>query len=116
VERDRPHRDHQRSPIGRAARTTAPAEHPTRGSRSRGWSGIITYLSAQAVGEKFGRRFQRGGDLPLYDIAEPDFEVESYLRYQAEAFAARFDANAYLYISRALTYFDLARTYGHGSL
>ncbi|HEV2009909.1 MAG TPA: homoserine O-acetyltransferase, partial [Candidatus Limnocylindria bacterium] len=43
-------------------------------------------------------------------------EVESYLRYQADAFAARFDANAYLYISRALTYFDLARSYGGGSL
>lgn len=78
--------------------------------------GHITYLSAQAVREKFGRRFQRGGDVPLYDLVEPDFEVESYLRYQADAFAARFDANAYLYISRALTYFDLARTHGGGSL
>lgn len=89
---------------------------PDAGIKVARMVGHITYLSAQAVGEKFGRRFQRGGDLPLYDIAEPDFEVESYLRYQAEAFAARFDANAYLYISRALTYFDLARTYGHGSL
>ena len=78
--------------------------------------GHITYLSAQAVREKFGRRFQRGGDEPLYELAAPDFEVESYLRYQADAFAARFDANAYLYISRALTYFDLGRTYGRGSL
>jgi len=78
--------------------------------------GHITYLSAQAVREKFGRRFQRGGDEPLYALAAPDFAVESYLRYQADAFAARFDANSYLYISRALTYFDLARTYGGGSL
>src|SRR5207244_6742491 len=78
--------------------------------------GHSTYLSAHALHEKFGRRFQRGGDDPLYDLAAPDFEVESYLRYQAEAFAARFDANAYLYISRALTYFDLARTYGQRSL
>jgi len=89
---------------------------PDAGIKIARMVGHITYLSAQAVREKFGRRFQRGGDEPLYELATPDFEVESYLRYQAEAFAARFDANAYLYISRALTYFDLARTYGQGSL
>ena len=89
---------------------------PDAGIKVARMVGHITYLSAQAVREKFGRRFQRGGDEPLYDLAAPDFEVESYLRYQADAFAARFDANAYLYISRALTYFDLARTYGRGSL
>ena len=89
---------------------------PTAGIKIARMVGHITYLSAQAVREKFGRRFQRGGDEPLYELAAADFEVESYLRYQADAFAARFDANAYLYISRALTYFDLARTYGRGSL
>jgi homoserine O-acetyltransferase len=89
---------------------------PDAGLKVARMVGHITYLSAQAVREKFGRRFQRGGDEPLYDLVAPDFEVESYLRYQAESFAARFDANAYLYISRALTYFDLARTYGEGSL
>jgi len=89
---------------------------PDAGIRIARMVGHITYLSAAAVGEKFDRRFQRGGDTPLYDLVEPDFEVESYLRYQADSFAARFDANAYLYISRALTYFDLARTYGGGSL
>jgi homoserine O-acetyltransferase len=89
---------------------------PDAGIKVARMVGHITYLSAQAVREKFGRRFQRGGDEPLYELAAPDFEVESYLRYQADAFAARFDANAYLYISRALTYFDLARTYGRGSL
>ena len=89
---------------------------PDAGLKVARMVGHITYLSAHAVREKFGRRFQRGGDEPLYDLAGPDFEVESYLRYQADAFAARFDANAYLYISRALTYFDLARTYGQGSL
>ena len=89
---------------------------PDAGIKIARMVGHITYLSAGAVREKFGRRFQRGGDEPLYELATPDFEVESYLRYQAEAFAARFDANAYLYISRALTYFDLARTYGQGSL
>ena len=89
---------------------------PDAGIKVARMVGHITYLSAQAVREKFGRRFQRGGDEPLYDLSSPDFEVESYLRYQAETFAARFDANAYLYISRALTYFDLARSYGGGSL
>lgn len=89
---------------------------PDAGIKIARMVGHITYLSAHAVREKFGRRFQRGGGEPLYDLTAPDFEVESYLRYQAEAFAARFDANAYLYISRALTYFDLARTYGQGSL
>jgi homoserine O-acetyltransferase len=89
---------------------------PDAGLKVARMVGHITYLSAHAVREKFSRRFQRGGDEPLYDLAGPDFEVESYLRYQADAFAARFDANAYLYISRALTYFDLARTYGQGSL
>jgi homoserine O-acetyltransferase len=89
---------------------------PDAGIKVARMVGHITYLSAHALREKFGRRFQRGGDEPLYDLAAPDFEVESYLRYQADAFAARFDANAYLVISRALTYFDLARTYGRGSL
>jgi homoserine O-acetyltransferase len=89
---------------------------PDAGIKVARMVGHVTYLSAQAVREKFGRRFQRGGDEPLYELAAPDFEVESYLRYQAETFAARFDANAYLYISRALTYFDLARSYGSGSL
>jgi homoserine O-acetyltransferase len=89
---------------------------PDAGIKTARMVGHITYLSAVAVIQKFGRRFQRGGDEPLYDLTEPDFEVESYLRYQAEAFAKRFDANAYLYISRALTYFDLARSYGGGSL
>ena len=89
---------------------------PDAGIKIARMVGHITYLSAQAVSEKFGRRFQRGGDEPRYELSVPDFEVESYLRHQADAFAKRFDANAYLYISRALTYFDLARTYGDGSL
>ena len=77
--------------------------------------GHMTYLSAQSVGEKFGRRLQSASDL-RYTIVEPEFEVESYLRHQAESFVRRFDANTYLYTSRALTYFDLARQYGNGSL
>lgn len=77
--------------------------------------GHVTYLSAEAMNEKFGRRLQNQ-DTFSFTLAEPDFAVESYLRYQAITFAQRFDANSYLYLSRALTYFDPAFTYGHGSL
>ena len=49
-------------------------------------------------------------------LTDPEFEVESYLRHQADTFVKRFDANTYLYTSRALSYFDLARQYGAGSL
>ncbi len=77
--------------------------------------GHITYLSAQSLGAKFGRRLQFADDI-RYTLTEPEFEVESYLRHQADSFVRRFDANTYLYTSRALTYFDLARQYGSGSL
>ncbi len=77
--------------------------------------GHITYLSGQALEDKFGRRLQFADDI-RYTLTEPEFEVESYLRHQADSFVRRFDANTYLYTSRALTYFDLARQYGGGSL
>ena len=77
--------------------------------------GHITYLSAKSIGDKFGRRLQFADDI-RYRLTDPEFEVESYLRYQADAFVRRFDANTYLYTSRALTYFDLARQYGAGDL
>lgn len=77
--------------------------------------GHITYLSAVSLGSKFGRRLQSSADV-RYLLTEPEFAVESYLRYQADAFVKRFDANTYLYTSRALTYFDLARQYGGGAL
>ena len=77
--------------------------------------GHITYLSAIGLSEKFGRRLQSADDI-RYTVTEPEFEVESYLRHQADSFVRRFDANTYLYTSRALTYFDLARQYGGGSL
>ncbi len=77
--------------------------------------GHITYLSAKGLGDKFGRRLQFSDDI-RYTVTEPEFEVESYLRHQADSFVRRFDANTYLYTSRALTYFDLARQYGGGSL
>ena len=77
--------------------------------------GHITYLSAEALDDKFARRLQFADDI-RYTITEPEFEVESYLRHQADSFVKRFDANTYLYTSRALTYFDLAREHGAGSL
>jgi homoserine O-acetyltransferase/O-succinyltransferase len=77
--------------------------------------GHITYLSAPALDDKFGRRLQFADDI-RYTLTEPEFEVENYLRHQADSFVKRFDANTYLTMSRALTYFDLARQHGDGSL
>jgi homoserine O-acetyltransferase len=77
--------------------------------------GHVTYLSGPALADKFGRRLQAGDGI-RFTITEPEFAVESYLRHQADSFVKRFDANTYLYTSRALTYFDLARQHGGGSL
>ncbi|HWT45969.1 MAG TPA: homoserine O-acetyltransferase [Vicinamibacterales bacterium] len=77
--------------------------------------GHVTYLSAEALAQKFGRRLQFADDI-RFTLTEPEFQVENYLRHQADSFVKRFDANTYLYTSRALTYFDLARQYGNGSL
>jgi homoserine O-acetyltransferase len=88
---------------------------PTAGMGVARMVGHITYLSARSLNDKFGRRLQFADDI-RYQLTEPEFEVESYLRYQADAFVKRFDANTYLYTSRALSYFDLARQYGGGSL
>jgi len=88
---------------------------PDAGIKVARMVGHVTYLSDAAMRERFGRGLQDRDDYS-YTLHTPDFAVESYLRYQADSFAKRFDANAYLYISRALTYFDLARTYGGGSL
>jgi homoserine O-acetyltransferase len=84
--------------------------------------GHVTYLSGPALADKFGRRLQEGGTATgsahgiRFTITAPEFAVESYLRHQADTFVKRFDANTYLYTSRALTYFDLAREHGGGSL
>ena len=100
---------------GRAATTTAPAASPTPAWASPGWSATSPTCPAPALEDKFGRRLQYADDI-RYTITEPEFEVESYLRHQADSFVKRFDANTYLYTSRALTYFDLAREHGDGSL
>ncbi len=77
--------------------------------------GHMTYLSAASLENKFGRRLQFSDDI-RYVLEEPEFEIESYLRHQAKRFVERFDANTYLYMSRALSYFDLARQHGNGQL
>jgi homoserine O-acetyltransferase len=71
--------------------------------------GHVTYLSALSIAEKFGRQLQ-GRDDYSYTFGS-DFAIESYLRHQGDSFTRRFDANSYLYLSRALTYFDVARGY-----
>ncbi|MDK2832334.1 MAG: homoserine O-acetyltransferase/O-succinyltransferase, partial [Methanolobus sp.] len=68
--------------------------------------GHITYLSDDSMHHKFGRRLQDKKDLD-YNLGF-DFQVESYLHYQGQSFTKRFDANSYLYITKALDYFDLA--------
>jgi homoserine O-acetyltransferase len=74
--------------------------------------GHITFMSDDSMREKFGRRL-RGKENFGYDF-EVDFEVESYLRYRGTQFVSRFDANSYLYITKAMDYFDLAS--GRGTL
>ncbi len=70
----------------------------------------ITYLSEQGLTEKFGRRLQ-GREEKGFGF-DADFQVESYLRHQGLSFTDRFDANSYLYITRAIDYFDLAEEFG----
>ena len=81
---------------------------PTRGLRLARMLGHITYLSDDAMADKFGRTLRSGKLAYNYDI---EFEIESYLRYQGDKFAAYFDANTYLLMTKALDYFDPARDY-----
>ncbi|MEQ1835819.1 MAG: homoserine O-acetyltransferase, partial [Candidatus Nitrotoga sp.] len=81
---------------------------PTRGLRLARMLGHITYLSNDAMADKFGRGLRSDKYSYSYDI---DFEIESYLRYQGDKFAAYFDANTYLLMTKALDYFDPAREY-----
>jgi homoserine O-acetyltransferase len=85
---------------------------PARGLAVARMVGHITYMSDDSMREKFGRRL-RGKESFGYDF-DVDFEVESYLRYRGSQFVNRFDANSYLYITKAMDYFDL--TNGQGTL
>ncbi|THD60563.1 homoserine O-acetyltransferase [Phenylobacterium sp.] len=82
---------------------------PEKGLAVARMAAHITYLSEAALQRKFGRELQRDGLSWGFDA---DFQVESYLRHQGTSFVDRFDANSYLYITRALDYFDLAARHG----
>ena len=119
--------------VARRAIVTAPDFHgghfyqygviPKRGLRIARMIGHITYLSDDVMNEKFGRQLRERvtGQTPAvgdalaayrYSTQEIEFQIESYLRYQGDKFSEYFDANTYLLITRALDYFDPARTYG----
>ncbi|HLY54993.1 MAG TPA: homoserine O-acetyltransferase [Stellaceae bacterium] len=83
---------------------------PERGLAVARMSAHITYLSEQALHRKFGRSLQDRSNV-TYGF-DADFQVESYLRHQGASFVDRFDANSYLYITRACDYFDLAAEHG----
>ncbi|TNE32620.1 MAG: homoserine O-acetyltransferase [Alphaproteobacteria bacterium] len=85
-------------------------EPPAAGLAVARMAAHITYLSEEGLTEKFGRRLQ-DRDAKSFGF-DADFQVESYLRYQGSGFTQRFDANSYLYITRAMDYFDLAEEHG----
>jgi homoserine O-acetyltransferase len=85
-------------------------EPPARGLAIARMVGHITYLSDASMHEKFGRRLQER-DRFGFDFSD-QFEVESYLEYKGGSFVDRFDANTYLYLSKAIDYFDLGGKYG----
>jgi len=87
------------------------APPPDRGLAVARMIGHITYLSDRSMHDKFGRNLQ-DRKIVGYDFGPPDFQVESYLRHQGDAFVQRFDANSYLYITKAMDYFDLESDYG----
>lgn len=83
---------------------------PDKGLSVARMAAHITYLSEAGLTEKFGRRLQ-DRDAKSFGF-DADFQIESYLRYQGLSFTGRFDANSYLYITRAMDYFDLAEEHG----
>jgi homoserine O-acetyltransferase len=106
--------------VARQAITTDPDFHggdyyghgvvPRRGLRLARMIGHITYLSDDAMMERFGRALRSDHIGFHFDV---DFEIESYLRHQGDKFSEYFDANTYLLITRALDYFDPAAGHGH---
>src|SRR5487761_2671435 len=96
-------------PDWRAGRYLEEKVRPEKGLAVARMAAHITYLSENALHRKFGRRFQ-DRDNPTFSF-DADFQVESYLRHQGITFVERFDANSYLYLTRATDYFDLAADY-----
>jgi homoserine O-acetyltransferase len=97
-------------PEWRGGRYHLEGSNPRRGLAVARMGAHITYLSDAALHRKFGRKFQ-DRENPTFSF-DADFEVESYLRHQGISFVERFDANSYLYLTRAMDYFDLAADYG----
>lgn len=93
-------------PDWREGRYVEQGTHPRRGLGVARMAAHITYLSDAALHRKFGRRMQ-DRELPTFSF-DADFQVESYLRHQGSSFVERFDANSYLYLTRAMDYFDIA--------
>ncbi len=87
---------------------------PVHGQAVARMIGHVTYLSDVALKKKFDRSMQEKLNNP--QIFETHFQVSSYLKYQGEKFVSRFDANSFLYLTRATDYFNLAETHGSGSL
>ncbi len=97
-------------PLWRGGEYYASNEPPAAGLAVARMAAHITYLSEAGLTEKFGRRLQ-SREAKSFGF-DADFQVESYLRHQGIAFVDRFDANSYLYITRAMDYFDLAEEHG----
>jgi homoserine O-acetyltransferase len=100
-------------PDWRGGRYLLEGTRPSKGLAVARMGAHITYLSEMALHRKFGRNFQ-DRSAPTFSF-DADFQIESYLRYQGISFVERFDANSYLYMTRAMDYFDLAAEHG-GSL
>lgn len=85
---------------------------PKNGLAVARMAGHITYMSDSGLQERFGRKLHEKQNIEF--SFDPDFQIESYLRHQGNVFVERFDANSYLYISRALDYFDLSKQFKNG--
>ncbi|HXW28825.1 MAG TPA: homoserine O-acetyltransferase [Xanthobacteraceae bacterium] len=96
-------------PEWRGGRYLLEGTNPRRGLAVARMGAHITYLSDAALHRKFGRRLQDRSN-PTFSF-DADFQIESYLRHQGISFVERFDANSYLYLTRAMDYFDLAADY-----
>ncbi len=101
-------------PLWRQGRYAQEGTRPKAGLSVARMAAHITYVSESALSRKFGRNLQDRSAVSFGFDA--DFQIESYLRHQGEIFVDRFDPNAYLYVTRAVDYFDLAADYGQGSL
>ena len=97
-------------PDWRGGRYLEAGVRPVKGLSVARMAAHITYLSDEALQSKFGRRLQNRA-APTFSF-DADFQIESYLRHQGSTFVERFDANSYLYMTRAMDYFDLAADYG----